>query len=94
MTPHPRNTVVTLIKLWEISGEVGDCWSEVGLLLCIPASEIYAIDETRWRNIHKAMAILSRWKKQEGCNATVGRLADVLEKVGRKDIAEMLPGGE
>ena len=32
------------------------------------------------------------WKQQEGCNATVGNLADVLEKIGRKRIAEKLLG--
>ena len=32
------------------------------------------------------------WKQQEGFNATVGHLADVLEKIGRKRIAEKLLG--
>lgn len=32
------------------------------------------------------------WKHGKGRDATVGELADVLEKVGRKDIAEKLLG--
>ena len=30
------------------------------------------------------------WKHWEGHNATAGRLADVMEKFGREDIAEIL----
>lgn len=45
-------------------------------------------------NKDRAMAILMKWKQREGHNATVGRLADVFEKVGRKDIAEILLRGE
>lgn len=45
-------------------------------------------------NKDRAMAILMKWKKREWHNATVGRLADVFEKVGRKDIAEILLRGE
>ena len=48
------------------------------------------ISEESRRNRDKAFAILIGWKRQEGRNATVGKLADVLEKVGRKDIAERL----
>ena len=43
-------------------------------------------------NREKARAILIVWKRKEGSNATVGKLADVLEKEGRKDIAEKLLG--
>lgn len=45
-------------------------------------------------NKDRAMATLVKWKQREGHNATVGRLADVFEKVGRKDIAEILLRGE
>ena len=82
------------MQVWQISDEVGSCWREMGLLLGIPRSTIYIIDEEYFRNSYKAMTILLVWKQQEGRNATVGRLADVLENVGRKDIAELLPRGE
>lgn len=82
------------MQLWEISDDVGNCWSEVGLLLHIPALVILHIDAEHRRNKDKAKAILFRWKWQEGLSATVGRLADVLEKVGRKDIAEILLRGD
>ena len=89
-----RDTVVRVMQLWEISDDVGNCWSEVGLLLHIPALVILHIDAEYRRNKDKARAILFRWKWREGLSATVGRLADVLEKVGRKDIAEILLRGE
>ena len=88
-----RETVVTVMQLWEISNDVGNCWSEVGPLLGIPTSIIYNINEEWRRNRDKANAILNKWKQKEGHNATVGKLADVLDKVGRKDIAEVLLGG-
>ena len=94
VTPGPRNTVVTFMQLWEIIDDVGNSLHEVGLLPGIPLSKIYFIDEEFIRNSDKAMTILIEWKQQEGRNATVGRLADVLEKVGRKDIAELLLTGE
>lgn len=36
------------------------------------------------------MDVLKSWKFLEGNNASVGRLADVMEKLGREDVAEML----
>ena len=82
------------MQLWQISDEVGSCFRDMGLLLGIPTSKIHIIDDECLRYSDKAMTILMVWKQQEGRNATVGRLADVLEKVGRKDIAELLPRGE
>ena len=82
------------MQVWQISDDVGSCWREVGLLLGIPTSKIDIIDMDYLRNSDKAMTILIVWKLQEGRNATVGRLADVLEIVRRKDIAELLPRGE
>ena len=82
------------MQIWQISDDVGSCWREVGLLLGIPTSKFYIIDVECMRNSDKAMTILIVWKQREGRHATVGRLADVLEKVGRKDIAELLPRGE
>ena len=56
------------------------------------AARIKNIDEENRINREKALAILIGWKWKEGRNATVGKLADVLEKAERKDIAEKLLG--
>ena len=82
------------MQLWQISDEVGSCFRDMGLLLGIPTSIINFIDYECLRNSDKAMTTLIMWKQQMGRNATIGGLADVLEKVGRKDIAELLPRGE
>ena len=64
----------------------------MGPKLDISASKIYNINEECRGNWHKANALLILWKQQEGSNATVGHLADVLEKIGRRSIAEKLLG--
>ena len=83
--------VVTELQLSDISDDVGTCWREVGPKLLIKASKIHNLDDEYKSNRDKANALL--WKQQEGSNATVGRLADVLKSVGRRSIAERLLGG-
>ena len=85
--------VVTELQLSDISDDVGTCWREVGPKLLIKASKIHNLDDEYKSNRDKANALLNLWKQQEGSNATVGRLADVLEKIGRRSIAEKLLGG-
>ena len=90
VTSDRRNTVVTEMQLWEISDYVGNFWKKLGPLLRITASRMSLIDEEYRSNRDKAMAVLMFWKHWEGHNATVGRLADVMEKVGGDNIAEIL----
>ena len=78
------------MQLWKISDYVGNFWKKLGPLLCITASRMSLIDEQYRSNGGKAMAVLMFWKHCEGHNATVGRLADVMAKVGRDIIAEIL----
>ena len=85
--------VVTELQLSDISDDVGTCWREVGPKLLIKASKIHNLDDEYKNNRDKANALLILWKQQEGSNATVGRLADVLKSVGRRSIAERLLGG-
>lgn len=80
------------MQLNDISEEVGNCWYGVGLRLGISAAKLDNIDVEKTGNREKARAILIRWKRKEGRNATVGKLADVLEKEERKDIVEKLLG--
>ena len=91
-TVNPRNEVVDEKQVADISDEVGTCWRELGPRLKIAESKIHNIDEENRGNWHKAHALLIMWKQTEGKNATVGHLADVLEKIGRKSIAEKLLG--
>ena len=82
------------MQLQEISDDVGNCLSEVVPLLSLPPLYISTVQKKYRINKERARAILREWKEKETCNATVGRLADVFEKVGRKDIAEILLRGE
>ena len=91
-TVNPRNEVVTEKQVADISGEIGTCWRQLGPRLKIAESKIHTIDEEYRGNWHKAYALLILWKQTEGKNATVGHLADVLEKIGRTSIAEKLLG--
>ena len=92
-TTDPRNVMVTELQLCDVSDDVGTCWREVGPKLHISSSKIHNLDEEYKSNRDKANVLLNLWKQQEGCNATVGQLADVLESIGRKSIAEKLLGG-
>ena len=84
--------MVTEVQLSDISDDVGACWRVVGPKLLISASKIHNIDDEYKTNRDKANALLISWKQQAGSNATVCHLADVLESVGRRSIAERLLG--
>ena len=91
-TVNPINEVVTDSQIADISDEVGTCWRQLGPRLKIAGPKIHNIDEENGCNWSKANALLIVWKHKEGKNATVGRLANVLEKIGRRSIAEKLLG--
>ena len=84
--------MVTELQLADISNDVGTCWRELGPKLKIAASKIHNLDEENRLNWDKANALLIKWKQQEGRGATVGCLADALESIARKSIAEKLLG--
>ena len=81
------------MQLSDISDDVGTCWRVVGSNLLISASKIHNLDDEYKTNRDKANALLISWKQREGSNATVGHLADVLDSVGKRSIAERLLGG-
>ena len=81
------------MQLSDISDDVGTCWRVVGSNLLISASKIHNLDDEYKTNRDKANALLISWKQQEESNATVGHLADVLDSVGKRSIAERLLGG-
>lgn len=91
-TIDPRKSVVTELQLSDISDDVGTCWRELGPKLSIAAAKIYNLDEEYSHNRDKAYALLIKWKEQMGSGALAGHLADALESIGRKSIAEKLLG--
>jgi len=91
-TIDPRKSIVTEMQLSDISDDVGTCWRELGPKLEIAASKIHNLDEDYSYNRDKANALLIKWKEQVGSGALAGHLADALESIGRKSIAEKLLG--
>ena len=89
---NPRSEVVTEKEVADISNDVGTCWRQLGLRHKITESKIHSTDEENIGNWHKAHALLIMWKQEKGKNATVSHLAHVLEKIGRRRIAEKLLG--
>ena len=89
----PRtSTVVTELLLSDISDDVGTCWRELGPKLDIPAAKIQNLDNDYCCSRDKANALLLMWQQKEGSSAVAGRLADALESIGKKCIAEKLLG--
>ena len=91
-TIDPRWCVVTELQLSDISDDVGTCWRELGPKLRIAASKIRNLDDEYSQNRDKANALLIMWREQVGSGALAGDLADALESIGRKSIAEKLLG--
>ena len=91
-TSDSRSAVVTELQLSDISDDVGTCWRVLGPNLKIAGSKLQNLDEEYKYNRDKANALLLLWRQQEGSRATVGRLADCLDSIGRKSIAEKLLG--
>lgn len=91
-TIDPRRSVVTELQLSDISDDVGTCWRELGPKLKVAASKIRNLDEEYNHNRDKANSLLIIWKEQVGSGALAGHLADSLERIGRKSIAEKLLG--
>nr|XP_058943718.1 uncharacterized protein LOC131771870 [Pocillopora verrucosa] len=87
-----RGSVVTERQLSDISDDVGTCWRELGPKLDISASKIKNLDEDYNCSRDKANTLLLVWKQREGNTAVAGRLADALESIGQKSIAERLFG--
>ena len=84
--------MVTERQLSDISDDVGTCWRELGPKLDISASKIKNLDEDYNCSRDKANTLLLVWKQREGNTAVAGRLADALESIGQKSIAERLFG--
>ena len=87
-----RRSLVTELQLSSICDDVGNFWRELGPKLEIASSKIQNLDEEYKYNRDKANFLLIMWKQQKGSEATAGRLADALESIGRKSIAERLLG--
>ncbi|XP_078378485.1 THO complex subunit 1-like [Oculina patagonica] len=93
-TPQPinaENLRLTSKHIKEIKDDVGMCWLDLGIELEIePEAKIHALERDCNFSRDRAHKVLQMWKDQKASDATVGRLASALTKIGHKGIAEKL----
>jgi len=87
-----KRAVVSDKLVLKICEDVGKCWNDLGIMLNLPDATIRNVDDDFRRSREKAKAILRIWKERNGDAATVGSLADALEEVKMKEIAQRLIG--
>ena len=76
----------------EICGDIGTSWHDLGIMLKLPPAILVNIDADRRLCREKAREMLYEWMKREGSSATVGSLADSLERIGNRRVAQKLLG--
>lgn len=79
----------------EIVGIVGDlesCWEELGTALELGEGNLRKIKKENKTDREKAYAVLTMWTDEEGQDATVERLVDTLEKIGKRSPVDKLLG--
>lgn len=87
-----REKVVTDSILLKISDDVGRCVRRLGIQLGLDGSIVSNIMKDEQYSSEKAMTMLQKWTHKEGRNATIGILADALEAIEEKIIADKLLG--
>lgn len=87
-----REEVVTLKQTLPIKDDLGSCWKNLGIALGLEEAKLYNIGENYRHNPEKAFAVLQMWMDKEGNDATIGLLADTLQKIEKKRIGDKLLG--
>ncbi len=85
-------TKVTGTLVLEICDDIGTCWHDLGIRLNLPTAILENINVDHRLCREKAREMLYEWIRREGRSATVGSLADALEKIGNKRVAQKLLG--
>lgn len=83
--------LVTPKLIRRIKDDVGNCWHDVGVELGLEG-QLQNINKECNEMREKARKVLTIWTQKKGKEATVGRLASVLNTIGHKWIADKLPG--
>ncbi|XP_078356224.1 uncharacterized protein LOC144641039, partial [Oculina patagonica] len=86
-----RNQVCTESLLVSIYEEVATCWRQLAPQLGIDAVTCDII-EADYKNsvVERGSRLLIKWRQKDASKATVGRLADALVKIQKKQFAEKL----
>ncbi|XP_046845341.1 uncharacterized protein LOC124439158 [Xenia sp. Carnegie-2017] len=76
--------------LFEIADKTSSLWKEFGRMLHVPEEKLSSVNMEQNRMVEKAFQMLLLWKRGNGRNATVKTLLNVLNEIGRQDVAEYL----
>ncbi|KAJ7371910.1 hypothetical protein OS493_022007 [Desmophyllum pertusum] len=87
-----RRAVVTATHVLEICQDVGSCWHDLGITLKLSPAALHNVDNDYRLCREKAREMLYTWMEMKGNAATVGILADALEDIRKKSIAQKLLG--
>ena len=83
---------LTAQHILNIKDDVGTCWHDLGIALGIEPAKVRNIEQDYTKNRERAHHVLEKWIDQNGREATVGRLACALNRIGHKKIADKLLG--
>ena len=73
--------------------QIENKWRDLARQLKFTEAVIDSIEIDKGPSITECcLAIIVRWTKQKGDDATVEKFAEVLKKIGLKSVAEQLPG--
>lgn len=90
LTEEAKSQVVTEPMITSIYEDLATSWRKLAPHLGINNAQCGIIDGNEREVEEKARKLCFKWKHAEGNKATVGRLVDSLEKIGKKNIAEKL----
>ena len=72
--------------------DLTNCWFDLGIALSFPMAVLHNIKEEYNYSKQRAYAVIEGWMQREGTSATMGRLAVVLQMIGKSNIAHKLIG--
>ena len=75
-----------------LSEEIGNKWRDLARQLKFTEAVIDVIESDKGASTNECcIAVIVRWTNQKGEDATVGKFAEALNKIGLRNVAEKLP---
>ena len=81
-----------MLYMLEICHDIGTSWHDLGIILGLTQTDLQNINVDHILSRDKATQVVYKWMRKEGRSATVGILADSLERTGNRQAAEKLLG--
>lgn len=87
-----RKELLTEDLILKIKDDVGACWYDLGIQLGIERTKVANLEQDYRKVRERANQVLVIWREENVREATVGRLACALIKIGHRRIADKLLG--